>query len=297
MSWLLIDNNESDAMSAASTVAAAAGLESNRIPAGFGLDETMPMNEVYWMWLARTVVVALIYHWYRSWLNGRWFTDPQEAKGRICIVTGANTGIGLETAVELAARGAYVIMACRDVERGEQARRIVQRRTFSKTVRFLQLDLASFHSIRQFCTSLRTLDEETGKQLHILINNAGVMAVPAGMRTADGLEPHMGVNHYGPFLLTLLLLPRLIRTVNARVVNVTSISHKWVSGTRADFTGTEHVDRFRAYAISKLAGMMFTRGLADRLGRDGVTVNAVHPGVVHTDIPRNLSSFSLVLNK
>lgn len=282
----------------AEAAAAAAGMNTNSSPSALlGLDETMPLNEVYWLWLSRAVVLALIYHWYRSWLNGRWFTDPQQAKGRICIVTGANTGIGLETAVELAARGAYVIMACRDIERGEQARRIVQRRTFSKTVRFLQLDLASFASIRQFCSALRTLDEETGKRLDVLINNAGVMAVPTGMRTADGLEPHMGVNHYGPFLLTLLLLPRLCRTLDARVVNVTSISHKWVAGTRADLAGTENLDRFRAYAISKLAGMMFTRGLADRLGRDGVTVNAVHPGVVHTDIPRNLSSLSLILNK
>lgn len=293
MSWLLIDNNESPAMSAAAAVASA----SLGPTAAAADDAAMPMNEVYWLWLARAIVLGLIYHWYRSWLNGRWWTDPQSAKGRICVVTGANTGIGLETAVELAARGAYVIMACRDVARGEQAKRTVQRRTFSKTVRFLQLDLAAFESVRQFAAALRTLDEETGGRLDILINNAGVMAVPAGMRTADGLEPHMGVNHYGPFLLTLLLLPRLRRTQNARVVNVTSISHKWVAGTRADLTGTEHVDRFRAYAISKLAGMMFTRGLADRLGRNGVTVNAVHPGVVHTDIPRNLGSLSLILNK
>lgn len=287
-----IDTNDST-----QTVADLAANVSDAMYQATGADEALPMTELYWLWLARVVVVGLIYHWYRSWLNGRWFTDPQLARGRVCIVTGANTGIGLETAAELAARGAYVILACRDPQRGERARRIVQRRTFSKTVRFLQLDLASFDSIRDFCSKLRELDEETGGRLDILINNAGVMAVPSGLRTADGLEPHMGVNHYGPFLLTLLLLGRLRRTPGARVVNVTSISHAWVPGTREELAGTERVDRFRAYALSKLAGMMFTRGLADRLGRDGVTVNAVHPGVVHTDIPRNLGSFSMILNK
>lgn len=154
-------------------------------------------------------------------------------------------------------------------------------------------------------------------RIDILINNAGVMAVPTDCRTTDGFEPHMGINHYGTFLLTLLLIGRMRRTAlrdsqtmdghgaghAVRIVNVSSKCHQWVAGDRkqleAGLDGNHYhqLDRFRAYAVSKLAGVLATRGLAHRLGRTGVTVNAVHPGVVHTQIPRHLGRFSWLFNR
>lgn len=163
-------------------------------------------------------------------------------------------------------------------------------------------------------------------RLDILINNAGVMGVStdASARTVDGLEPHMAVNHYGAFLLTLLLLGRMRRTVRrdarqpggaggraVRIVSVTSCSHRWVTGDRRQLRSGDGsravadepqpppppLDRFRAYAVSKLAGMLAVRGLAERLGRRDVLVSAVHPGVVHTEMPRNLGQLSWLLNR
>lgn len=154
-------------------------------------------------------------------------------------------------------------------------------------------------------------------RLDILVNNAGVMGVPTDRCTVDGLEPHMAVNHYGAFLLTLLLLGRMRRTARrdarrhvgrdgqaVRIINVNSCSHRWVTGDRRQLRSGDSnagaapaLDRFRAYAVSKLAAMLAVRGLAERLGRDGVLVNAVHPGVVHTQMPRHLGELSWMLNR
>ena len=138
------------------------------------------------------------------------------------IITGANTGIGLETAVDLAKRNARVILACRSVERGETAAIEVRKRSGNDDVVFVQLDLASLDSVRKFAAKI--LEEEP--RIDTLINNAGVMALPERKLTQDGFEMQFGTNHLGHFLLTNLLLDRIKEALLARIINVSSSVHK-----------------------------------------------------------------------
>ena len=140
--------------------------------------------------------------------------------GKTVIITGANTGIGLETAVDLAKRNARVILACRSVERGETAAVEVRKRSGNDNVVFVQLDLASLDSVRKFATKI--LEEEP--RIDILINNVGILS-PSFTKTADGIEATFAVNHLGHFLLTNLLLDRIKEAPSARIVNVSSMGH------------------------------------------------------------------------
>ena len=140
--------------------------------------------------------------------------------GKTVIITGANTGIGLETAVDLAKRNARVILACRSVERGETAAVEVRKRSGNDNVVFVQLDLASLDSVRKFAANI--LEEEP--RIDILINNAGILS-PSFTKTADGIEATFAVNHLGHFLLTNLLLDRIKEAPSARIVNVSSMGH------------------------------------------------------------------------
>ena len=204
--------------------------------------------------------------------------------GKTVIITGANTGIGKETAVDLAKRNARVILACRSVEKGEKAAVEVRKRSESDNVVFQQLDLASLTSVRQFAA--RILEEEP--QLDILINNAGVMACPY-MKTEDGFEMQFGVNHLGHFLLTNLLLDRLKEAPAARIVNVSSKLYKYCPGINFDDINSEHAyNPTKAYQQSKLANILFTRALAKMLQGSSVTINVLHPGVIRTELARHM---------
>ena len=204
--------------------------------------------------------------------------------GKAVIITGANSGIGKETAVDLAKRNARVILACRSVEKGEKAAVEVRKRSESDNVVFQQLDLASLTSVRQFAA--RILEEEP--QLDILINNAGVMACPY-MKTEDGFEMQFGVNHLGHFLLTNLLLDRLKEAPAARIVNVSSKLYKYCPGINFDDINSEHAyNPTKAYQQSKLANILFTRALAKMLQGSSVTVNVLHPGVIRTELARHM---------
>ena len=204
--------------------------------------------------------------------------------GKTAIVTGANTGIGLETAVDFAQRNGRVILACRSREKGETAAELVKRRSGNNNVVFMQLDLASLDSVRNFATSV--LDKEA--HIDILVNNAGVMACPY-MKTADGFEMQFGVNHLGHFLLTNLLLDRLKEAPSARIINVSSSAHKRGKINFDDLNFTHNYSAFGAYAQSKLANVLFTRSLAKRLEGTKVIVNSLHPGVIRTELARHLS--------
>ena len=199
-------------------------------------------------------------------------------KGRICLVTGANTGIGLETARELARQGAVVVMTSRNLERGEAAVADVRGSTGSDAVELLQLDLASKTSIRSAAATFLSRHD----QLHVLVNNAGLI-LSDRRETEDGFEMTFGVNHLGTFLLTHLLLDTLKASAPARIVNLASDAHRMSSGLPFDdLQRNSGYAGVRVYADSKLANILFTRELARRLQDSGVTANAVHPGVVRS---------------
>ncbi|XP_005479970.1 retinol dehydrogenase 12 isoform X1 [Zonotrichia albicollis] len=220
----------------------------------------------------------------RRYVAGGRCKSTARLEGKVVIITGANTGIGKETARDLALRGARVIIACRDTAKAEAAASEIRAETGNQEVIAKKLDLADTKSIREFAE--RFLAEE--KELHILINNAGVMLCPYS-KTADGFEMQLGVNHLGHFLLTFLLLERLKQCAPARIVNVSSLAHHGGRIRFHDLQGEKSYNRGLAYCHSKLANVLFTRELARRLQGTKVTANALHPGSVYSDLVRHSS--------
>jgi NAD(P)-dependent dehydrogenase (short-subunit alcohol dehydrogenase family) len=215
----------------------------------------------------------------------------ENMNGKICIVTGSNTGIGKETARGLAARGATVVMACRDAAKAEAARADVAANTGRSDVHILPLDLGDTNSIRAFAAAFK---ERYGR-LDVLVHNAGVWSTKR-TTTRDGFESTFGVNHLGTFLLTRELRDVIERSAPARIVVLSSGLHyrgrmnfEDLQFERRKYSGTA------AYNQSKLANVLFTKALARRLAGTGVTVNAVHPGVVATELARDLPRFLVKL--
>ncbi|MET9517735.1 oxidoreductase [Streptomyces sp. NPDC002994] len=206
-------------------------------------------------------------------------SDIPDQSGRTAVVTGANSGIGLVTARELARRGARVVLACRSEQRGKEAAAGITREVPGALVEFTPLDLADLSSIRDFA------DSYPYDRLDLLINNAGVMALPYG-RTADGFETQFGVNHLGHFALTGLLLPHLLRTPAARVVTVSSGLHALSNIDIGDLNSERNYRRWIAYGRSKTANLLFTHALAARLATAGsdVVAAAAHPGYASTNL-------------
>ncbi len=207
--------------------------------------------------------------------------DLPDLAGKVFVVTGANSGIGLEAARSLARKGAQVVLACRDLAKARAALAEVALARPSASLDAVELDLASLASIH---ACAKTLLERPGR-LHGLVNNAGVMAIPR-RTTADGFEMQLGTNHLGPFALTGLLLPKLLATPGARVVSVSSTAHKMGRIRFDDLQGERSYGRWRAYAQSKLANLLFTYELGRRLEakRAGVASVACHPGYAATNL-------------
>ena len=205
--------------------------------------------------------------------------DIPDLTGRRAVVTGGSSGLGLETAVALAAHGAQVVLTARDTAKGDDAVRRVLARVPDASVERGSLDLADLVSVRAFA-------ERVGdRPLDLLVNNAGVMAVPP-RRTADGFELQMGTNHLGHHALTGLLLPALLARPGARVVTVSSFVHWFGSLDFGDLMSERSYDPWRAYAASKLANLLFMRELdrrAREAGTDLVSVGA-HPGYARTNL-------------
>ena len=203
----------------------------------------------------------------------------EDLTDQVVIVTGANSGLGKETAVALAAMGATVVMTARSRTKGEAARSEVVERSGSDRVVLGDLDLASFASIRAFAAWF--LDEYD--RLDVLVANAGLM-VDSRQETADGFELMFGTNHLGHFLLTDLLRQRLVESAPSRVVVLSSMAHRWALRglDRDDLQGTVRFGGGRNYGLSKLANAQFAFELARQLRDDGVLVNAVHPGSIHS---------------
>lgn len=224
--------------------------------------------------------------------------DIRDQTGRTALVTGASSGIGLQIALALAAARARVLLACRDVERGEAALRVVRAQTPGADVELVLLDLAALDSVRAAATSVADRTE----RLDLLVNNAGIMATPL-RRTAEGFEMQIGVNHLGHFALTGLLIDKLT-AVSAggsrasRVTTVSSVAHRRGRIDLDDLLWEKRRYRpWAAYGQSKLANLLFTLELARRLELAGspVAATAAHPGLAATELTRDLSSTRLPL--
>ena len=200
-------------------------------------------------------------------------------QGKVCIVTGANSGIGKATSLGLAKMGATVVMVCRERTKGEEAQNEIKTKSGNDAIDLLLADLSSQDSIRQLVENF--LQHYT--QLHVLVNNAGGVNLSRRV-TVDGFEMTFAVNYLAPFLLTNLLLDKLKASAPARIVNVSSESHE-SAYIKMDDLQLEKKYRFmRAYGQSKLALVLFTYELARRLQGTGVTANCLHPGFVATNI-------------
>ena len=211
-----------------------------------------------------------------------------DLSGKVAIVTGAATGIGVETARALALAGAEVIIAARKPELGEEVANQINEEAGLKRVSFGMLDLSSLEAIRHFA------HRWGDRRLNILINNAGVMACPLS-RTADGLEMQIGTNHFGHFLLSVLLAPNLVDGAahsgrRSRLVSLSSIGHRR-AGVNFEDPNYEHrdYDKWEAYGQAKTANSLFAVGFDKRFRDQGVNANAVMPGGIMTPLQRHMS--------
>jgi len=203
---------------------------------------------------------------------------------KTCIITGATSGIGKETAAGLAKQGVHIVMTSRDLQKGLQVKEELVRRSDNQNVDVMECNLASFDSIARFCQRFR----EKYSSLHILINNAGVWETRFSM-TIDDIETTFAVNHLAPFLMTNLLLDRIKESRPARIINVSSSMHGKATLNFEDLEGRKRFDHNQSYGQSKLANILFTKLLAQKLKNCGVTVNCLMPGVVRTNLFKNAS--------
>jgi len=199
--------------------------------------------------------------------------------GKVVLVTGATSGIGLEASVKIARLGADVVMVGRDAKKTEAAVGEVKARSGSTKVRSLLCDFSSQQQIRRLADEVKKLLP----RLDVLVNNAGTVS-DARRVTEDGIELTFAVDHLGYFLLTSLLLDLLQKSAPSRIVNVASVAHRQGTMDFADLGFAKGYQIMRAYARAKLANVLFTRELAKRLDGKGVTVNCLHPGAVATNI-------------
>ncbi|MHA1994409.1 MAG: SDR family oxidoreductase [Candidatus Hodarchaeales archaeon] len=201
-------------------------------------------------------------------------------KGKICMITGANSGIGKITALELGKLGSHIIMVCRDQEKGRIAQKELMEETGNPDIDLYLADLASQSSIKSFVRKF----QEKFNELHILINNAGTIT-KKWIATEDGIERTFAVNHLAPFLLTNLLLDLLMKGAPSRIITVSSGMHYSKPINFIDIQSKRRYKNMKAYSISKLANILFTYELHNRLqtsGKLGITANVVHPGFTRT---------------
>ena len=214
-----------------------------------------------------------------------------ELSGKTVFITGGASGLGTETARAMATKGAHIIIAARDVAKGEEAAKTVRDATGSDKVDVIECDLASLDSVRQCAEAANAKYDK----IDLLINNAGVMACPKG-ETADGFEMQFGTNHVGHFLLTNLLMPLVEKGDNSRIVNLSSRGHHFdtVHFDDTNFEDREY-EKWASYGQSKTANIMFSVGLENRLADKGVHSYAVHPGGIQTNLGRHLTEEDIAM--
>jgi NAD(P)-dependent dehydrogenase (short-subunit alcohol dehydrogenase family) len=206
-------------------------------------------------------------------------------KGRIAIVTGANIGLGYETALGLAAKSCSVVLACRNIDKAEAAKASILAQYPKSIIDCMALDLASLKSVRKFAAAYK----RRHARLDLLINNAGIMMPPFAL-SEDGFESQLAANYLGHFALTGLLLPLMIKTPRSRIVSLSSLAHQWGDIRFEDLHFERRYDKRLAYGQSKLACLMFAYELQRRLRRAGHTTLSVaaHPGVSSTNLFQHL---------
>ena len=209
-----------------------------------------------------------------------------DLSGKTAVITGSSAGLGLETARVLAQAGAQVVMAARDARKNTQAMATIRASNPAARLDGVVLDLSDIDSVRAAAASLL----EKYPRIDLLINNAGIMACPLA-RTANGCELQLATNHIGHFLFTNLLVPALRNSAGARVVSLSSAAHRYAAFDFDDplFERRPYND-WAAYGQSKTANALFAVGLARRLQKFGITANAVHPGVIFTDLMRHMDT-------
>jgi NAD(P)-dependent dehydrogenase (short-subunit alcohol dehydrogenase family) len=207
--------------------------------------------------------------------------DIPDLAGKVVLITGANSGLGLESAKMIAGKGAHVVMACRNPSKAESAAQAIRELHPKASLELVALDLASLASVRELASSFARKHQ----RLDVLLNNAGIMAIPY-TKTVDGFEAQFGTNHLGHFALTGLLYELLSNTPNARVVSVASQAHKMGKMRFDDLTWEHGYQKWAAYGMSKLANLLFAYELASRVARSGkgpLSV-AAHPGYAATNL-------------
>ena len=207
--------------------------------------------------------------------------DIPDQHGRVAVVTGANSGLGFQTARALAGKGAHVVLACRNQGKGAEALERIKDEHPRASVELLELDLADLASVRKAANDVLARHP----RIDLLVNNAGVMAIPKRM-TADGFEMQFGTNHLGHFALTGLLLDRIMESEGSRIVNISSGAHRAGRMRFEDLMGERRYRKWRAYGQSKLSNLLFTRELQRRLAARGASTIAVaaHPGYAATHL-------------
>jgi NAD(P)-dependent dehydrogenase (short-subunit alcohol dehydrogenase family) len=215
----------------------------------------------------------------------KWTTnDIPDQTGRTAVITGANTGLGYETAAALAAKGAHVVLAVRNLDKGKDAATLITQRIPGASVALQELDLTSLESIHNAADHLRSRHDH----IDLLVNNAGVMMTPKAT-TQDGFELQFGTNHLGHFAFTGLLLDRLLAIPGSRVVTVSSVGHRIGGGIQfGDLQSERSYGRVRAYGQSKLANLLFTYELQRRLLGNSTIAVAAHPGSSKSELSRNV---------
>jgi len=205
---------------------------------------------------------------------------------RICLITGATSGIGKATATELARKGFHVVVTYRNSSKGEQTINEIKQITGSELVEGMEVDLESFDSIRKMAADFKN----KYPKIDVLINNAGIWETKR-FESKDGIEKTIAVNHLAPFLLTNLLLDWVKKGNNPRIVNVSSEAHRYANIDFEDIECKKKFGSMKAYGQSKLANILFTKKLAKMLEGTGITVNCLHPGVVNTNLFDKFPSF------